>query len=43
MCTLGKDGIDTFFLTNNPNTILLFILFAHLADGVIRRKAGLER
>ena len=28
MCTLGKDGINTFFLTNNPNTIFLLILFA---------------
>ena len=37
MRALSEDGINTFFLTNNPNTIFLLILFADFSYRVVCR------
>ena len=35
MGTLSKDGINAFFLADNPNTIFLLILFADFSYRVV--------
>jgi hypothetical protein len=42
MRAFGKDGVNAFLFVHDPDAVLLFVLLADLADGVIGKVPGFE-
>jgi hypothetical protein len=42
MGTFGEDGVDTGFLSNNPDALILLELLTNFTERKIRRQSGFE-